>query len=175
MRNLIKRREGFTLAEVLIVIVLLAILAGVVLFNLSGSDIGAKEATLKSNVSGMREALSLFYNDHGWYPCDARDYNHGGNPATLVQQLTWYTDANGRPNRTKSTNYRFGPYLKKFPAEPITGSSTIVVDATNERILELLAQAVSRGSGTGGWYYEARSGNIVANLGSGYSTAYAGF
>jgi general secretion pathway protein G len=173
--RILKKQEGFTLAEVLIVIVLLAILAGVVLFNLSGSDTGAKEAALKANVNGMREAVSLYYNDHGWYPCNAKDFNSGGNATTFVQQLTRYTDATGRPSQTKSGNYRFGPYLKKFPTEPISGLATVTIDTSNERILELVATSVSKGTGTGGWYYEAKSGNVVANLGKTYSAAYAGF
>lgn len=173
MNRVIRNQSGFSLAEILVVITLLAILAGVVLFNLAGSDTGAKESALKSNVSGFRQALNLYKSDHGWYPCDSRDWNSGGNVNRLRRQLTEFTDDTGRPSATKSTRYRFGPYLKKFPEEPITNSVAVVIETNSERILSRISTAVGTGSGTGGWYYEAKSGNVVANLGSSFPREYS--
>ncbi|NNF05338.1 MAG: type II secretion system protein [Candidatus Eisenbacteria bacterium] len=175
MKRVIKNQSGFSLAEILVVITLLSILAGVVLFNLAGSDTGAKESALKSNVSGFRQALNLYKSDHGWYPCDSRDYNSLGDAARLRTQLTMYTDASGRPSATKTSTYRFGPYLKKFPVEPITNSVDIAIDTSSERILSSISSVVSRGNGTGGWFYEAKSGNVVANLGTTFPREYSGY
>jgi type II secretion system protein G len=175
MMSHLRNQKGFTLAEILVVITLLGILAGVVIFNLAGSDQGAKESTLKSNVAGLREALNLYRSDHGWYPCDPRDFNAGADATVFVNQLTQYTDAAGRPNLTRTTAYRMGPYLKKWPADSISGLGTVTINTTNERILSEVSRVVAAGTGTGGWYYEAKSGNIVANLGRTYSAVYAGF
>ncbi len=171
----IRNQKGFTLAEILVVITLLGILAGVVIFNLAGSDQGAKESTLKSNVAGLREALNLYRSDHGWYPCDPRDFNSAADATVFVNQLTQYTDGAGRPSVTRTTTARLGPYLKKWPTDSISGLGTVTINTTNERILSAVSTAVAAGTGTGGWYYEARSGNIVANLGRTYSAVYAGF
>jgi prepilin-type N-terminal cleavage/methylation domain-containing protein len=175
MMKRMRNQGGFTLAEILVVITLLAILSGVVLFNLAGSDQGAKESTLKSNVAGLREALNLYRADHGWYPCDPRDHNKAGNASTFMLQLTQYTDEDGKPSKSRTKVYRFGPYLKKWPNDPVTGLGDVTINTKDERILSEVSKAVSKTAGKGGWYYEAKSGNIVANFGKDYPTAYAGF
>ena len=171
----VRNAAGFSLAEILVVITLLAILAGVVLFNVSGSDTGAKESALRSNIAGLREAVDMYRVDHGWFPCDPQDYNKGGDGAMFVRQLTEYTSESGRPSKKKTTTYHYGPYLKKFPEDPMTGLPDVKVDTSNERLLSDLAKAINKSSGSGGWYYEAKSGNIVANLGKDYPKTYAGF
>jgi hypothetical protein len=92
-----------------------------------------------------------------------------------VNQLTQYTDGAGQPSTTRTTSARLGPYLTKWPTESISGLGTVTINTTNERILSAVSTAVATGTGTGGWYYESRSGNIVANLGRTYSAVYAGF
>jgi prepilin-type N-terminal cleavage/methylation domain-containing protein len=175
MKKRIEDKRGFSLAEILIVLGIMGILATVVVLNFAGSDTGAKEESLKSNVAVLREALDLYKSDHGWYPCDPGDWNSAGKASNFVRQLTEFTDASGRPSKTKSTKYKYGPYLKKFPEEPVSGLSTVYVDTKTERIFSELAKAVSKGSGTGGWYYEALSGNVCGNLGKSFPTEYAGY
>ena len=170
----LRSNKGFSLAEILIVLGLMAILATVVVLNSSNSSTTAKENTLKANVAVLREALDLYRADHGWYPADpVRDFNKKGDAKVLTFQLLGFTNAAGEPSETKTSEYRFGPYLRKWPAEPLTDSAAIVVDSKTESMLTVLAAKVAKSEGAGGWYYEAKSGNVCANLGKDYPSDYA--
>ena len=59
---------GFTLIEVLIVMVIIAILAGVGLYMYNNSVTAAREATLKQDLFGMREAIDRYYADKNKWP-----------------------------------------------------------------------------------------------------------
>lgn len=60
--------RGFTLIEVLVVIVLISILAAVAVPVVSGSVEKAREAALKENLHVMRKSLDDYFADHGRYP-----------------------------------------------------------------------------------------------------------
>lgn len=61
-------QRGFTLVELLIVISLIAILAGVGLVQYKNSVIHASEATLKEDLFRMNDAIDQYYADKGKYP-----------------------------------------------------------------------------------------------------------
>jgi len=60
--------RGFTLIELLIVMVVIAILAGVGLYMYNNSVTSAREAVLKQNLTGMREAIDRYYADKNKWP-----------------------------------------------------------------------------------------------------------
>jgi general secretion pathway protein G len=60
--------RGFTLIEILIVMVIIAILAGVGLFMYNNSITSAREAVLKQNLFQMREAIDRYYADKNKWP-----------------------------------------------------------------------------------------------------------
>ncbi len=169
MKHALKNRKGFSLAELLIVVAIIAVLATVVVMNMGGSDTSAKEAKLRANLKILREALIAYHADHGFYPCSPNDANSSGNQKTFKRQLTWYTDKKGKVPKKKTDRYRFGPYLQRFPENPFYTSPDsadyVQINTTDERILSELIKAVKAMSGNNGWYYEAKSGNIVPNLG----------
>ncbi len=178
----LKNEKGFSLIELLIVIGIIGILGTIVVMNMRGSEIGAKEAKLKANLTILREALVSFHADHGYFPCTSNDWNRNGNETRFRQQMTWFTDHTGAASKTRTEQYRFGPYMQEFSDNPFyDGTNTTVavkvsIDRTNDRILEALKEDVASGSGKYGWYYESKSGNIVANLGGAeYSDKYCHF
>ena len=63
-----KRQNGFTLIELMIVMVIITILAGIGLAVYGNSVQSAKEATLRTNLHGMREAIDQYYADKNHYP-----------------------------------------------------------------------------------------------------------
>src|SRR4026209_2630311 len=67
-RNTRTGNAGFTLVELLIVISLISILAAMGLVQYRNSVTSAREATLKTNLFRMRDAIDQYYADKGKYP-----------------------------------------------------------------------------------------------------------
>ena len=65
--------SGFTLMEMMIVMVLIVILAGIGLSVYGTSVQRAKEATLKENLFRMRDAIDQYYADKNKYPGNLED------------------------------------------------------------------------------------------------------
>lgn len=63
-----EKSTGFTLIEILVVLAILSILTGLISSNYITSRIRARDAQRKSDLSSIKTALELFYNDHGQYP-----------------------------------------------------------------------------------------------------------
>ncbi len=153
------------------------VLAVVAVAQIAAGDWGVRgrEAQLRASLVDLRQAVNRYQEDHGFYPASDRDYNRAGDPAVFRAQLTGYTDSRGEPSPTRDAGHRFGPYLKRLPAEPITGSRDITIDTRSARLLPELAESVAGGDGDGGWFYEARTGHVVADLGRPFKGVYARF
>ena len=63
-----RRQQGFTLIELMIVMVIITILAGIGLAVYGNSVQSAKEATLRENLFRMREAIDQYHADKNRYP-----------------------------------------------------------------------------------------------------------
>ena len=85
-----KPRAGFTLLEVMVVIVILGVLASLVVPNLLG------------NVA-LENALDMYRLDNGRYPTTEQGLE------ALIQQPA---------NMADSRNYRTGGYIKRLPKDP---------------------------------------------------------
>ena len=68
----ISKHAGFTLVELLIVVVILAILAGILVPQFSSATDDAKMSSLDSNLSNTRSAVELYYQQPrtlSWLSC----------------------------------------------------------------------------------------------------------
>lgn len=72
-----KRKEtGFTIVELLIVIVVIGILAAIVIVAFNGVQGRAKDTQRDSDLKSVQKALELYYIDNGGYPrCNATGAN----------------------------------------------------------------------------------------------------
>lgn len=62
--------RGFTLVELLVVITIIGILAGLALVGIQGAVRAAQNAAMKVEVAQIAQALDLYKQDHGSYPPD---------------------------------------------------------------------------------------------------------
>jgi general secretion pathway protein G len=95
-----RRKHGFTLVEMLLVLVILAVLAAIVIPKFSGRSQQAKVTAAHSQISSIELALDAFEVDTGYYPTGNAGLN------ALVDEPSG------------AQNWK-GPYLKKgIPLDP---------------------------------------------------------
>lgn len=71
MLKKIKNRQpqaGFTLVELLIVIVVIAILAAIAITAFSGVQARARDSQRQADISQVKQSLELYYANEGYYP-----------------------------------------------------------------------------------------------------------
>ena len=127
--------RGFTLVEILIVVAIIAILALAIIPNYVGFDVDARVVTTKSNLSTVRNRISLYRAKEGKYPESL---------GALLKET--YSDAGIEK-----------PYLKSMPAELISdksGNSTYQDQLSSKSISHL-----------GGWVYVTDKADVVVNYG----------
>lgn len=73
MLNKIRKQEsGFTIVELLIVIVVIGILAALVLNTFQGVQARARDTERTTDVNALHTQYEVYYNDNGVYPTDAQ-------------------------------------------------------------------------------------------------------
>jgi prepilin-type N-terminal cleavage/methylation domain-containing protein len=175
MRNTLRRQiqAGFTLVELLIVVIILAVLAAIIVPQFSSATIDAKEAALDANLARMRSAIELFQAQHngkypGWVATGGATCPGGGNAGTgalgsnqaFMDHMLMYSNAEGQTCSIGDTTFKYGPYLRKgIPHDSLTGKGSAVDDIVTSSTGATLAP----GAPTGGWAYDTKSGQIVMN------------
>jgi prepilin-type N-terminal cleavage/methylation domain-containing protein len=61
-------QRGFTIVELLVVIVVIGILAAITIVSYTGISSKAVNSSLQSDLSGAKKRLAIFYTDNGAYP-----------------------------------------------------------------------------------------------------------
>ncbi|HEX2276968.1 MAG TPA: type II secretion system major pseudopilin GspG [Candidatus Tectomicrobia bacterium] len=68
MSRLLVQRAGFTLIEIMVVIIILGLLATLVIPNITGYTEKAKREKARADIASLEGALELFKADNGFYP-----------------------------------------------------------------------------------------------------------
>jgi len=166
---------GFTLVELIIVILIIGILAALAIPQFVSSTRDAQEATLAGDLAVMRNAINLYYHQHNsTYPGAVDNADGEGAPAddsaaavAFVHQLTQYTNANGQTSATLDrTNFPFGPYLMRgIPDNPLalSGAAPDGVKVTSD-VEPLIADDGIETQNEAGWKYSKMTGEFIANV-----------
>ena len=102
-RNRRRNQDGFTLIEIMVVILILGLLATIVVQSLRGAADKAKRTKAQADISELKTGLDRFYLDNGFYP-------------TTDQGLTALVTA---PTSGRAVpNYESGGYIEKLPTDP---------------------------------------------------------
>ncbi|HEY0371060.1 MAG TPA: type II secretion system protein [Thermoanaerobaculia bacterium] len=68
-----RNQRGFTLIELIVVVSIIGILAGIALVNVSNFQRKARESALRGDLFEMRKAIDNFYADKQRYPTDLNE------------------------------------------------------------------------------------------------------
>ena len=101
-------RKGFTLIEILIVVIILGILAAIVIPQFSSASSDAKKAALQSTVQTLRSQIALYKLQHG----DTLPDLATGGWTTLTQTSVYQGTT-------------VGPYMQAVPVNSLTNGSVV--------------------------------------------------
>ena len=107
------RKTGFTLVEILIVVIILGILAAIVIPQFTNASQDARESSLLSQLQTLRSQIELYKLQH---MDKLPDLVTNWNP------LTTKTDSSGAASAAPDA---FGPYMQSAPSNPINSLSTV--------------------------------------------------
>lgn len=113
MNRTYRRKSGFTLVEILIVVVILGILAAIVVPQFTNAANDARAGNLQSQIKTIENQLELFRARTGAYP-------------TLAELQAAPTDA------TRGTSFGVmidNDYLKTSPTNPVNNSQSVAAAA----------------------------------------------
>jgi general secretion pathway protein G len=124
-----RKNKGFTLVEILIVVVILGILAAIVIPQFTDASTQSKISSCQSSLQSLRSQIELYKIQHNDIA-----------PAigTFEAQMTTYSDAAGNTNATKTAVFAYGPYIQMIPINP--WNDQVGVEAAE--------------SATSGWIYD---------------------
>jgi prepilin-type N-terminal cleavage/methylation domain-containing protein len=157
------RRDAFSLVELIVVVVILGVLAAMAIPRFSEGATGDAEDDLRADLTVLRTAIELYYQDHGAYPGQrpAGTTAAARTAAAFIRQVTQYTDAEGRASAAPSETFRYGPYLRRgIPRCPLSSPHP---SAGIHLIGASAVPAYEKIAGRAGWVYNCDTGYLAAN------------
>ena len=160
------KKKGFTLVEILIVVIILGILAAIVIPQFTQASAEARVSNLMTNLQTIRSQLLLYKTQHvEVYPgLSGGETAADATTSTFGTHMCQYSDFSGAVNPTPDTNFPFGPYLLSIPVNPITGSKAITV-------VDNVATVFAAPAADAGWWFNRATGEFRADLVDAHETA----
>lgn len=150
-----KRARGFTLVEILIVVVLLGVLAAIVIPSISGSATSARETTLAMNLNLLRRFIPVYTSQHGEVPPGYPDGIRSAAPTeeAFVDQAIMSSNNQGETAARGTAGYPLGPYLSNIPPNPFNKLDSVLVLGDNVPFPAVADNQY-------GWIFKPASGEI---------------
>src|SRR3954451_14381304 len=107
------KRSAFTLIEILIVVIILGILAGIVIPQFSNASHVTRENTMREDLRYMRTQIMAFRLQHRDVCPGYPGGNTAASPASdvFVDQMTKFSDESFGTSSTPNPAFPYGPYL----------------------------------------------------------------
>ena len=138
-------QQGFTLVEILIVVVILGILAAIVIPQFTSASESARGSSLVTQLQSIRSQLELAQIQHGGvYP------NLISATGANWVMLTAETETDGAYTAGDASGDEVGPYLQKAPVNPFTNSTAVAASGSAAANI--------------GWTYTQATGAIRASV-----------
>jgi general secretion pathway protein G len=145
-----RAKKGFTLVEILIVVVILGILAAIVIPQFTEASSEAKTSSLVTDLQSVRSQIELYKVQHNDNLPGVGSANHPTD-VTFEEALTGYTTVQGVGTVRTDPN-AYGPYLQKIPVNQFTDSINVAKGAADPPAV----------NASGGWYFNTDNGKFWA-------------
>jgi general secretion pathway protein G len=140
--------KGFTLVEILIVVIILGILAAIVIPQFTNASQDARKSSLTSQLQTIRSQVELYKLQH----LDELPPGFALTSGEQWAEMIVKTDENH--DIGTAAEHRFGPYLQAPPVNPLNGFSKLFV-ATSDVTL-----GGASGATDAGWVLNSTNGKI---------------
>lgn len=138
---MMSKNSGFTLVEILVVVVLLGILAIIVVPHFTGAGTEARTSTMSTDLRRIRSQIEFYKFQHN----EQLPAFTGEASDEFFRRMTTKTDADG------DAGVDFGPYLQSIPPNPFNDLNTIRIDGA------------AAGSNANGWRFNTTTGAFQAD------------
>lgn len=139
--------HGFTLLELLIVVVILSVLASIVVPSFTISSSETAESIILANTTVVQSAIDRYRIEHGDYPqattstSGCATYTDGQPSVELremknfIDRMRLYTNKAGEACNSRSAGkYMLGPYIRKpVPKNPLCGFDKVYVHSSTDK------------------------------------------
>jgi prepilin-type N-terminal cleavage/methylation domain-containing protein len=146
MISLKKSNKGFTIVELLIVIVVIGILALLVITTYSGIQAKARNAKRTSDLKSLQTHIEAFFSQNGYYPSRA-NMNDGTWLSTNMKSLD--QNALSDPSSPSSKTLASAPAAKVYSYQPTQSDGTTSCESDDTTCAKYTLTATYEGSVNG--------------------------
>lgn len=118
-----RAESGFTLVELIVVMVIIGILASLIMVNVVGVRQRARDGQRLADLKQLQNALQLYYNDNNRYPVTGLGVWYSSEPGDNQAVATVPPDTDNNPNTRDWIPGLTPTYIKALPRDPRGGIS----------------------------------------------------